>query len=69
MILTAVRERCKDLPDDADCLCKKTAFVNLGKGKERKTVVTAIVHVDLTFTSSEIGDPNNPLHASNYFSM
>lgn len=34
-LLTAVRDRCKDLPDDTACLCETAAFVQ-SREEERK---------------------------------
>lgn len=38
---------------------KQQRLFNLGKKKERKTIITAVVHVDLPFISSEIANPSH----------
>lgn len=53
-----MRERCEDLPDDTTCLCETAVFAQ-SREKERKTVIVAVVHVDLPFISSEIANPSH----------
>lgn len=45
------------LLDETACLSETAAFVQ--SGEEEKTVIAAVVHVDLPFISSEIANPSH----------
>lgn len=53
-LLTAVRET-QRLGNDTACLCETAVFVQ-SREEERKTVITAVVPVDLPFIPSEIAN-------------